>query len=69
MCLIYLDAAGDVVSVALLPGHIQRHERDEHGELHEEVDDDGEAGVDGERVDSGHVVEAAEEEAVVVFKK
>ena len=56
-------AANDVESVVLLPGHVQGHEGDEAGDLHEEVDDDGEPRVEGERVDGRHVGQGAQEEA------
>ena len=53
----------DVEAVVLLPRHVEGHEGDEAGDLHEEVDDDGEAGVEGERVDGRHVGQGAQEEA------
>ena len=46
-----------------VPSHIQGHETDKAGDLHEEINEDCEAGIDGKRVDRGHVGERAKKEA------
>ena len=45
---------GKLVPVVLVPPDVQRKEPDEARDLHEEVDDDGEPRVEGERVDGRH---------------
>ena len=44
----------NVEPVVLVPPDVEREESDEARDLHEEVDDDGEAGVQRERVHGGH---------------
>ena len=44
----------NVEPVVLVPPDVEREESDEARDLHEEVDDDGEPGVQRERVHGGH---------------
>ena len=49
-----MDWSNRILPVVLVSPDVQREESDKASDLHEEVDDDGEARIEGERVDSRH---------------
>ena len=57
------DAADDIKSVVLLTHHVQRYQRHETRDLHQEVDDERHPGVEGKRAHCGHVRKGPKEEA------
>jgi len=57
------NAADDVVSVVLLPHHVEGDEGDEAGDLHQEVDGQRHPRVERKRTHRRHVRERAQKEA------
>ncbi len=54
--------------VVLLSGHVEGDKGDETGDLHEEVDQQRHAGVEGKSADGRHVGQGAQKEAVPTFR-